>query len=456
VSDRSGWVSRTIKFLSSVRLAIVLIILLILASVVGTLIPQGWTPPEYAARFGRMSGVLMRLQLTGVYHSLWFLALLLLLAANITVCTLSRLSAKWTKAVKPGLDIEPAALLAGKTSGSVKKPGPVADSLAAVRRELGRRRYRQRESVRPDRSFVLARKRTLGYFGSDLVHLGLLVILAGGILSARAGSREYLKLEEGRSAAVPAAGFDVRLERFQTELYPQGGIKAWTSRVTVVEEGRDAFIREIKVNHPLSHRGFRLYQSGYGWNWDQPVLELWVKKPSDPAFLEKRLVRPGEKAALPDGCELRVERFVPDFIIGRDRQVESRSDEPRNPAALVQVRKGADTLFSGWAFAQYPDFGGGHSGPEPVFSVELKDIQAPQYTILEASRDPGAQLIWLASLFICAGLFLAFYWPAREIRLVLEVRNGKTEITAGGTTAKSRESFDLEFQEILSSLRKGA
>ena len=53
-----------------------------------------------------------------------------------------------------------------------------------------------------------------------------------------------------------------------------------------------------------------------------------------------------------------------------------------------------------------------------------------------------------------AGLFLAFYWPAREIRLILEESQGKTEVLAGGIAAKSRQAFEKEFEELMAALRR--
>ena len=49
------------KFFSSVKLAIVLLILITLASILGTLIPQGRGAAEYAARYGSLSGLFMPL-----------------------------------------------------------------------------------------------------------------------------------------------------------------------------------------------------------------------------------------------------------------------------------------------------------------------------------------------------------------------------------------------------------
>jgi cytochrome c biogenesis protein len=447
-------VKSLIKFFNSVKLAIVLIIVIIAASVLGTLIPQGRSAQEYAARYGQAAGLLIRLQITAIYHSVWYLGLLLFISLNIFVCTLTRLGPKWKKSLRPRVQADAAGLLSLKSSSQFKKPGTLEAWLERLRRELLARHYRVRETSTPPQAHVLARKRTLGWFGSDIVHLGLLTILAGGIVSGLAGHHDYLPLKEGQAAVAPRADFSVRLDKFETELYPEGSVKAWKSTVTVVEAGRDVRTHVVQVNHPLSYKGINFYQSSYGWDWKNPEVEVWVKKKSDPAYLEKRKLHPGEKTALPDGLELRVERFVPDFIIGQDKQVESRSDQLNNPAAQVEIAQAGRTLFSAWVFANYPDFTGMHSGGKDEYGVELKDVKAPQYSVLEAASDPGVNIIWVGSALVMAGLFLAFYWPTREIKAVLQAEQGKVDIALGGLTSKSREAFESEFQDILSTVRR--
>ena len=443
-----------IKFLTSVKLALVLIILVTLAAVVGTLIPQERAAQDYVARYGQAAGPMMKLQLTRVYHSYWFKGLLLFLALNIVVCSLERLPAKWRKAVKAGPDFDPKGLLALKVSDKFRRPGPLAPSLEAARRALADFGYKVREEGSGPERRLRARKRSLGWFGSDIVHLGLIVILAGGILSGLASRRQYLNLYEGRSANPPGGAFAVRLDKFETEMYPQGGVKAWKSTVTVIENGRDVLTRVIAVNHPLSYRGINLYQSSYGWDWMRPSLELWIKKKSDPAFLEKRRLCPGEAADFGPGLKVSLARFVPDFVMSQDGTVETRSDQPGNPAALIEIQKGQETLSKSWVFANYPDFAGTHSGPAANYAIELKNIDAPQISVLEAASDPGVGIIWAGCVLLMAGLFLAFYWPPREIRLALQESQGKTEVVAGGIASKAREAFEAEFGRLVESLRR--
>ncbi len=56
-----------------------------------------------------------------------------------------------------------------------------------------------------------------------------------------------------------------------------------------------------------------------------------------------------------DGYKVKVEIFVPDYAIVGDH-IESRSNEPKNPAALIDLLKGDKVVTRGWIFAQFPEF----------------------------------------------------------------------------------------------------
>ncbi len=444
------------KFFESVKLTIALFILLALASVLGTLIPQGRSGAEYAARYGDLSGPLMKLQLTDLYHSPWYLALLFLFALNTIFCTLARLGPKWRRAFRPSPDVDDKSLQAMRIKDRVRIHGPLPAGAERVRRALASRRYRVKTAGEGPRLSILAQKRRLGWFGSDIVHVGLLIILAGGVISGWTSRRAVLEIRVDQTVDVPHAMFRVRLDRFETEYYPQGAVKAWKSTVTVVENDAPVLTRVIEVNHPLTYKRFSFYQTSYGWDWDNPRLEIDVKKPADPAYLKSLSAKVGERVAVddPDFTHVAVSRFVPDFVIGEGNQVQTRSPEPNNPAAMVEVWKGEERVYSGWTFAKYPDFGEGHKVGQASLSFVLKSYEAPQYSVLEAAKDPGATFIWLGCIFVTAGFFLAFYWPPREIRVALEEVQGKSEAVLGGFASKNREAFQAEFDLLVESLRR--
>ncbi len=454
---RSVW-----KFLSSIKLAIVLIILLTVASVIGTLIPQGRSAAEYTSRYGVLAGLFTALRLTALYRSVWFLVLLLLFAANTIVCTVTRFGPKWRRAFRPVPDFDPKSVCSMRSSCRFRLPLGLEAARGKVERELRGHRYAMNRSTGEGKALLQARKRRLGWFGSDMVHLGLLVILAGGLTSGLASRKSPLALAGGQSAPVPQTSFTLRLDTFETEYYPGGEIKDWKSTVTIVDGGAPVKTGTIEVNRPLKYRGVTFYQQGYGLDWDLARCVLELKKPGDPAFSRAVSLRVGERAPVddPDVTLIAIRRFVPDFILGEGNQVQSRSEDPNNPAALVEAWKGEERVFSGWVFAKFPEFGQGHGTGAaagrnaPKVAVVLKEYTPSPYSVLEAARDPGATLIWIGCALISVGFFLAFYWPPREIRIVLEASPERVDLAAGGQASKSRESFQAEFDKIFESIRR--
>ena len=444
-----------LNFFSSVKLAIFLLIFITIASIFGTLIPQHRSPAEYMDRYGEIANVLIRLEFTKLYQSWWFVSLLFFFAVNILVCTLTRLSPKMRRAFHAKFEKEKKKILTLKTKVSFKKNHTLEKTLADVRQELSSKHYRLRTEKNENETFLLARKRVLGLFGSDIVHLGLLVIIIGGIISGLGGFRTILNIVEGETVPVPQADFKLRLDKFITEYHPNGSVRDWKSTLTVLENGSDALSKIIEVNHPLSYKGFVFYQSRFGWDWKNPTLEIWAKKNDDPGFLRKLQLGVGEKALLEEeNIEITVLDFVPDFIIGENNKIATRSLDPNNPAAYIEGWREGEKLFSSWIFAKFPDFGRMHSSVETELAFEFKDLKASQYSGIEMARDPGVNFIWTGCALLMVGLFVAFFWPTREIKIILEETQKKTEITAGGIAAKNREDFHVEFDKIMESLRR--
>ena len=443
------------KFFSSVKLAIVLLIIITAASILGTLIPQLRSPEEYIARYGQWANILQRLQLTRLYQSLWFITLLIFFALNIIVCSLNRLSPKLKRAFRPRLTVEAKNLAAFKIKEKIKKHMNLDSAREIAKKELSARHYRVKDRQKENKAFFYARKRVLGWFGADIVHLGILIIIAGGIISGIGGFRRNLTFSEGRILKIPRAEFKLRLDKFETVYYPNGGVKDWKSTLTVLEDEKPVLNKVIEVNHPLSYKGFVFYQSSHGWDWTDPFVEIWVKKRQDPSFLKRINLKVGEKIRLDnENIQVSVLQFVPDFVIGDKGQIATRSLKPNNPAVFIEGWQAEDKIFSGWIFAKFPDFNRIHSEKEYDLMFEFKNFEADQLSIIELSKDPGANFIWIGSTFLMIGLFLAFYWPTREIRMVLEGAGNKTEITAGGVASKRKDAFASEFKTITESIRR--
>ncbi len=446
--------SSLIRFFTSVKVAITLLIILTLASILGTLIPQGRSHEEYLLHYGQLANLLEKLQLTKLYQSFWYLTLLFLFGLNLTICTLLRLPPKIKRLLQPRVDFKPPDLEALRFHHSLSLNLSLDSADQALREILKSRHYRWGEKKTETELTINARKRMAGIFGSDIVHLAILLILFGGIISGLLSFRTDLALHEGEVAEVAWAGFSVRLNSFETEYYPNGQVKDWKSSLTVVENGREIVSKIVEVNHPLNHKNFMFYQSAYGWDWDKAEVELLLRSAEAEAGEKRVKVKTGEKIKVDDETEIQLHRFLPDFVLDENKQPFSRSNEPNNPAALVEITKNGEKAFSGWLFARFPEFSQLHPGKGSSLSAELKNYSASQYSVIHVSRDPGTRFIWAGCILIMLGLALAFYWLPREIRFYLRSEGGRTALTAGGIATKNRESFAKEMETIIALLRK--
>ena len=227
-----------IRFLSSLKLTIVLLILIIVLSVIGTLIPQGEEPAFYQNYFARWSGLILSLQLDHLYRSSLFLSVTFLFLLNILFCSLRQLPAKFKQLrgeiESIPLGVQPAVnrkLATGFSDWFEASP----DSLLA---ELKKRHYQIKIKEAGEKKTLVAQKERSGLLGPEIVHLAIMVIIVGGLISALFSQRIELALTEGQTADLPGKDFSLRLERFTTDYYPDGSIKSWKSLVSILDQAR--------------------------------------------------------------------------------------------------------------------------------------------------------------------------------------------------------------------------
>jgi hypothetical protein len=82
------------------------------------------------------------------------------------------------------------------------------------------------------------------------------------------------------------------------------------------------------------------------------------------------IVAPMGKKINIDNTSLAVEilEYYPDFVMGEDRGVVTKSLDERNPAAKVNIYKEEKIIFKGWLFAKFPDI---HAFEDSDYDVKL-------------------------------------------------------------------------------------
>lgn len=78
-------------------------------------------------------------------------------------------------------------------------------------------------------------------------------------------------------------------------------------------------------------------------------------------------IKVGSDVKLKEGVRLKAVALVPDYAIA-DNTIESRSNEAKNPAVLLELIEGDKTTAKGWVFRDFPEF---NSYNDSRFSVKL-------------------------------------------------------------------------------------
>ena len=490
------WSWRT---LTSMRTALVLLLLLALAAIPGSLLPQRGTAPSDVVRYERenstLAPILDRFWLFEVYSAPWFAAIYLLLLIAMTGCVLPRCRRLW-RAVRAEPAAAPSRLdrLEHQVTGT--RDLPPEDLLSQVTHELRHRRFRVRASAGPAIATISAEKGYAREVGNLVFHGSLLLLLYGVAFG-------HLYGFEGRVIVVEGAGFsNVRsqydefkggplvdpddLEPFAFTLHDfrsafeqdgpnKGAPREFAADLTVVQGHRERPLT-IRVNQPLEVNGTKAFLTGHGYaptftvrdgNGDISFQGPVVFLPLDGTFTSEGVVK------VPDAAptQLAFEGFfLPTAAIGPQGPV-STFPAADNPHALLTAYTGDLNLGNGRPQSVYTldksrlrqvqvdgatlakalTVGETMTLPDGAGSITFDGVK--QFANFQLAHDPGRQLSLLAGVLLLLGLTGSLL--IRQRRVFIRVAGstaGPATVTVAGLARTRRGLPDGELQDISRSL----
>ncbi len=385
------WVNALLDLLASVKFAVAVIVVIAIACVAGTILPQGRDAAafvqEHPAAADRIA-LFDKLGLTHVFSARWFIALLCVLAATVMVCSTRR--------------------------------------LATVKRATG-----------------FARRRA---FGSMLTHISILLILGGAVVRGVWGEKGYIQMREGQTVAeyesetgARTLPFALQLAKF--EIVPdakpaQSPLREASSKLIVqwaderVEAEMPATVGTIqtvtrKGQAPSAENSFRIevlkYIPDFAVDTETHEVTSRSSEPNNPAIL-----------VAVNGPDYRNHRWVfakfPNFTIPQGDSAMKPSplrflyrDENATTSAATAIKnfkstlmvKQGDALSTRTVQVNQPLKIAGYR-----FYQTGYDPNDSSWTSLQVVRDPGVPLVYGGFALLIGGLFVVFYlnpwFAARE------------------------------------------
>lgn len=261
--------------LSSMSLAVILLVVLSVASVIGTVLLQNQNQQDYLQQFGPLwYWVFRSLGLFDMYHTWWFLTLLGFLMLSLTACLwrhvpmmLKEMRSRKVIANERALgrmELNRSWQLAGADHGKIE--AAFTDSLHG---------WETLSESAGDKHYIRADKGRFHKWGYILTHAAILLILVGGMVSVEFGFRGDMSVPEGASEKTISflkgtetehldMPFEVRCNSFTIDFYPTGMPKEFRSNLTIIDNGKEVLTSDIIVNEPLYYKGVYIYQASFG------------------------------------------------------------------------------------------------------------------------------------------------------------------------------------------------
>lgn len=467
---RSGTLRWAWATLTSMRTALALLLLLGLAAIPGSLLPQRPTNPFGVAQYlldnPERGPWLERLGLFDVFGSPWFAAVYLLLFISLIGCILPR-----CRAYYEALRAEPGALPRRFSRFPDHASGPVATAgdevLDAAETHLRRAGYR----IRREEAGISAEKGYLREAGNLVFHLSLIAVLVGLAWGTFFGYRGTAIVVEGKAFSNTLTQYDefsaglgfrpehlpaftIGLDAFEAEFEigptQRGAARAFRATVTVSRPGEEPRQQLLEVNAPLAIDGTDIHLLGHGY---APVVTVRDGQ-GDIAFSGPVVFLPTDGNFTSNGVikapDARPERLAFEGLFLPTAQIDSegmRSVFPDawNPQLLInawagppKVETGApENIFvldqTGLEQLMRPDGQPVRAGLEPGASYDLPDGRGSisfddlrRWTKLQISTTPGGWFVLAGVLIAIAGLSVSL--TVRPRRLFVRVTAESVEV----------------------------
>ena len=491
--------------LTSMRTALVLLLMLMLAAVPGSLIPQervdARAVANWKASHPTLGPIFEPLGLFQVYGSVWFSSIYILLMASLVGCIVPRLRVYW-RALSAPPPRAPRHLthFSGYTHGLLPvSPEAAAESASQM---LGRKHYRVRVLMETDGVATVAAQR--GYLreaGNLAFHISLIVVLVSFAVGNMFGFRGAVIVVDGQTFSntqqsyddfVPGALFrDNGLEPFEVTLdgFAADFVNAGPSlgqplgfSADVTYRARPAASTQqqtLEVNRPLTIGGTSVFLVGNGY---APVITVrdgtgrkvysgaTVFLPEDASYASYGVVKVPDASPSQLGFE---GQFLPTYGYSKQTGAVSQFPDTLAPALSLTGFSGNLGLDSGVPQSVYVldksrlvplDGGSARSQPFTLAMGETRKLPdglgsirfdgIRRWARLQVSSTPAEPFALAGVVLGLLGLLASLYIRPRRIWLRARPTPSGCRVELAGLDRVESHGLDREVTRLMADLQE--
>jgi cytochrome c biogenesis protein len=484
---KSSVLNQSLDFLSSVRVGVVLLCIMVFFSLLGMIIiqqnVQGFET-YFASLTPAEKWLYGNLGLFDIYHGWYFNFLLLILSLNIVLASIDRFPTAWLYVSKPKTEATRAWLLHQKLNETLpvvaESKEAAADKVVGVFRKNG---LKTRVTEKNNRIYIFGESGKFNRLGAYIVHVALLTLFLGHFVALQSGFDADVRLMPGQKTnEIQLIELDLDdAQGLQTQRYnvalpfsiictdieqklidPKGSIEPtntlnWITRVKIEDPEFGTTETDVQVNKPFSYRGFRFFQASAITVGSARKMTLELVPENGGQLLNINLMRNGE-TALPDGTKIEYEAFFPDFTIANGK-ADTRSPEYNNPAVKLNLTTPAGEKKNAYAFANKLPDGIPIGAPVAGYKFRLAEFEkVPLAHVLSIKYDPynGAFIAWYFGGFgLIGALIFVFFFSHKRVWALIQEKNlsENYEVVLGGNTNRNQQGFEDKFNKIVEALK---
>lgn len=481
-------IDRIWRFFSSVKIAVWLIVLTLLASIIGSIYPQAHTlinidPAQYYAdNYGKLGSMYHMLGFSNTFRTWWFQLLLVMIGASLVICSLDRVLPLYRALSKQQIRKHLQFLTRQRVVYEGELAGDSGAFLHTAESFFKKRGYR----VHTDKAgtALLAERHRFSRWGPYINHIGLIIFLLALLFRGFPGfyMDQYMGFMEGEPVPIPDTPYYLLNEQFTVEFYTEDELPeefrnqgrvvpsffetkavlyecvancdSSSAKPELVEVTR----HNIEVNKPLKYKGLLAYQFDFRQTpYIREIKVMLTDNESGEAHgpISLSTINPQEQY-IAGPFVLTVKDYIPDFGFNEEG-IFTKTRTPQAPAFVFLI-EGPGLPDDGEVFIYFPREVDKQYYSQDILNGELadrlhigarsmEDVSIVQFTsYLNIRMDRVLPFIMAGGVIFIIGVALGIYWQHR--RIWIRIDDGR-RVTIGGHTNKNWYGLRVDLAKAL-------